>query len=228
MRTFGSFSDLIQPNTRISTSDNGPWVAEQVCSGSRGPFVSEWFSKHVDKGCTACPHAFVPQPNEKRPRRCVLPGTDFEIDGVHCGKDTGLGSVWESNLRMPALARYPPKILPQSKSYELISTLDVVPSFLSLIGESLPTNLDGIDMSATFEGKSDNSNEERILYFWRDGFKDGPYPKPYGRYDVAAVKYGNIKAWFWTKSAHYNEDIEEYHDPPLLFHVQLLISKRSR
>ena len=100
----------------LFTSDNGPWVAEQVCSGSRGPFLSEWFEKHVDKGCTACPHAFVPQPSEKRPRRCVLPGTEFEIDGVHCGKDTGLGSVWESNLRMPALARYPPKILPQSKS----------------------------------------------------------------------------------------------------------------
>jgi hypothetical protein len=30
---------------------------------------------------------------------------------------------------------------------------------------------------------------------------------------------GDIKAWFWTKSAHYNLDMEEYHDPPLLFDV---------
>lgn len=33
-----------------------------------------------------------------------------------------------------------------------------------------------------------------------------------------AVKIGHIKAWFSTKSAHYNDDIEEIHDPaPLLF-----------
>lgn len=28
-----------------------------------------------------------------------------------------------------------------------------------------------------------------------------------------------MKAWIWTKSAHYNQDIEQYHDPPLLFDV---------
>jgi arylsulfatase A len=26
----------------LFTSDNGPWVAEQACSGSKGPFTAEW------------------------------------------------------------------------------------------------------------------------------------------------------------------------------------------
>ena len=28
-----------------------------------------------------------------------------------------------------------------------------------------------------------------------------------------------MKAWIWTKSAHYNDDVEQFHDPPLLFDV---------
>lgn len=33
------------------------------------------------------------------------------------------------------------------------------------------------------------------------------------------MKYGSLKAWTWTKSAHYNDDVEQFHDPPLLFDV---------
>ena len=58
-----------------------------------------------------------------------------------------------------------------------------------------------------------------MLFFWRDGFRDGPLPPPYGRLDVVAAKLGRFKAWFWTKSAHYNQDEEVFHHPPLLFDV---------
>ena len=33
------------------------------------------------------------------------------------------------------------------------------------------------------------------------------------------MKIRNIKAWFYTKSSHYNADAEVFHDPPLLFDV---------
>eukprot|EP00980_Cylindrotheca_fusiformis_P004021 scaffold880_cov132-Cylindrotheca_fusiformis.AAC.17 len=203
----------------LFTSDNGPWVAEQACSGSKGPFTADWFRRKANPGCIACPHEYIPDPTEERPQRCVLPETELELDGVPCGEDTGLGSVWEANLRMPALARLPGSILPNSETDVLVSTLDVIPTFLSMIGRPLPTNLDGIDMSQAFYGKQTKVEEKRILFFWRDGFGSGPLPAPYGRFDVAAVKYGKLKAWFWTKSAHYNTDVELYHDPPLLFDV---------
>jgi arylsulfatase A-like enzyme len=173
----------------------------------------------------------------------VLPETELELEGVPCGDDTGLGSVWEANLRMPAVARFPGQIPPNSDTDVLISTLDVIPTFLSWIGRSEPNNLDGKDMSHFLRGEQTDAEQPRILYFWRDGFGSGPLPAPYGRFDVAAVsrqhseiarhtealtsspsyitqvKYGKLKAWFWTKSAHYNADVEAYHDPPLLFDV---------
>ena len=57
------------------------------------------------------------------------------------------------------------------------------------------------------------------MYFWRDGFEDGPLPPPFGRFDVVAAKFERIKAWIYTKSAHYNSDKEVFHDPPLLFDI---------
>ena len=82
----------------------------------------------------------------------------------------------------------------------------------------VPGDLDGIDISRILYEDKDG-DDDRILFYWRDGFQDGPLPAPFGRFDVAAVRFGNLKAWFWTKSAHYNQDVEQYHDPPLLFDV---------
>ncbi|KAG7346236.1 cerebroside-sulfatase [Nitzschia inconspicua] len=215
-------NEQLKNNTFVLfTSDNGPWVAEQSCSGSKGPFKGKWLKHHIDESCTACPHDYVPDPKLNRPRRCVLQGTNYELDGVHCGEDTGLGGVWEANMRMPALARFPGKISFNSQSNDLVSTLDVIPTILSMIDQPSPDNLDGIDISDVLFGRERNDvkKEERTLYYWRDGFQGGPLPPPYGRIDVAAVRYGNLKAWFWTKSAHYNRDIEQFHDPPLLFDV---------
>lgn len=121
---------------------------------------------------------------------------------------------------MQAFARWPGKIKPGTETEAVVSTLDVFPTFLSLLNASLPPGLDGQDITPILFGKEEEyDNNKRVLFFWRDGFADGPLPAPYGRMDVAAVKVGHIKAWFWTKSAHYNDDVEVFHDPPLLFDV---------
>ena len=203
----------------LFTSDNGPWLAEQSCAGSKGPFKAEWFQRNADPECTACPKDYVAAPTATMPRRCILNGTKFELAGVPCGDDTGLGSLWEANLRMPSLARLPGRIPANSTSEAVLSTLDVIPTFLSMIGKPIPVGLDGVDMSRIFTGNQRNHLEDRILFFWRDGFQEGPLGPPAGRFDVTAVKLGNLKAWFWTKSAHYNDDVEQFHDPPLLFNT---------
>ncbi|KAL7565996.1 hypothetical protein ACA910_011016 [Epithemia clementina (nom. ined.)] len=33
------------------------------------------------------------------------------------------------------------------------------------------------------------------------------------------MKMGKYKLWFWTKSGHYNNDVEQYHDPPVVFDI---------
>lgn len=206
----------------LFTSDNGPWVAEQECSGSKGPFEGRWLYDNTDPRCTACPSDYIPISPSSEEHICIIPGTNRKLKGVPCGADTGLGSVWEANLRMPALVRWPGHIQGGTESMVMMSSLDIVPTMLAIVKHDIPDNLDGMDMTSVWLDASGHgmSTENRTLFFWRDGFKNGPLPSPYGRFDVAAVKIGDrIKAWLWTKSGHYNEDVEVYHDPPLLFDI---------
>lgn len=124
---------------------------------------------------------------------------------------------------MPALVRWPGRIGAGRTTDALVSTLDVVPTVLSIAGVDEATidglGMDGKDIGGILLGKDDALPhlQDRILFFWRDGFAEGPLPAPFGRMDVVAAKVGRIKAWFWTKSGHYNDDPEVRHDPPLLF-----------
>ena len=151
----------------------------------------------------------------------------LEMDGVHCGDDSGLGSVWEANLRMPAMVQWTGIIPPNTSTTALVSSLDITPTILSLVFNQTENRqeydniaFDGLDVSSVWLGREDEYNsDERVLFFWRDGFLLNlePLGPPFGRFDVVAVKVGRIKAWYWTKSAHYNNDAEVHHYPPLLF-----------
>ena len=162
----------------IFTSDNGPWVAEQSCSGLKGPFQAQWFRENVPKSCTACPHDYTSDPTPERPRRC-LNENGIDVDGVHCGEDTGLGSVWEANLRMPTLMRWPNRIVAGKTTDRLASSLDVVPTVLSLANSQAynTTSFDGVDLSLELLENDERTrrdthadSDDRILFFWRDGF----------------------------------------------------------
>jgi len=207
----------------IFTSDNGPWTAERSCSGAKGQFEGRWLQENVESDCTACPSEYEHAPSRENPRRCVYPGTTYEVEGVHCGEDSGLGSAWEANVRMPAIVRWKGGNVPVGEvSYEMVSTLDVLPTVLSIVGKEIPSeNIDGVDVSDIFLGNQNHFEGEqgRPIFFWRDGFRTGPLPPPFGRFDVVAMKLGWYKLWFYTKSSHYNADEEVYHDPPLLFNV---------
>jgi C-terminal region of aryl-sulfatase len=172
-------------------------------------------------------------PEELRYHKEENDETILSMDGVHCGEDSGLGSVWEANLRMPTLVQWPGKIAPNTTTMALVSSLDLVPTILSLVFGNTSIqkdsklnqqpedfSFDGKDISSVLLGRDDEyDSDERVLFFWRDGFllDLAPLGPPYGRFDVVAVKVGRIKAWYWTKSAHYNLDAEVYHTPPLLF-----------
>ncbi|GKY99214.1 hypothetical protein MPSEU_000876800 [Mayamaea pseudoterrestris] len=202
----------------VFTSDNGPWLAEQSCSGRKGPFQAQWLVDHVSLNCTACPHDYVSSPTESNSRRCVLPDTSQQLTGVHCGQDSGLGSMWEANLRMPAIASWPGRIEAGSVTPALVSTLDVLPTILSIVNVTAKETLDGIDISSVMFGpEKDYDSDGRVLFLWRDGFYDGPLPQPFGRMDVIGMKVGRFKIMFSTKSAHYNTDADVWHDPPLIF-----------
>ena len=106
--------------------------------------------ENVGVRCTACPSVYIHSPTLENPRRCVYLDTEYEIDGVPCGDDTGLGLAWEVNIRMPAIARWKNGVVPVGKSDEMVSTLDVVPTVLSILGKDIPEDGDGVDVTSTF------------------------------------------------------------------------------
>ncbi len=99
----------------------------------------------------------------------------FESHGGHLatGDSGGLrgakGSSWEGGLRVPAIAWGPGRIPAGRETGEIVSTLDVMPTFASLAGAPLPENvrLDGKDQSAFLLGMSDESVRDRFHYFVR-------------------------------------------------------------
>jgi arylsulfatase A-like enzyme len=84
-------------------------------------------------------------------------GSNGELNGFKT-------SLWEGGHRVPAIVWYPAKIDAGASSDATILSMDILPTFLSFIGESPAENLDGIDFSELmFNGKE---LEERPV-FWR-------------------------------------------------------------
>lgn len=74
------------------------------------------------------------------------------------------GSFWEGGHRVPAIARYPGKIVPGSICKEMILIMDLFPTFLSAAGIKDRPETDGIDISkALFSNKH---LSDRTV-FWR-------------------------------------------------------------
>lgn len=179
----------------VFTSDNGPWTAEQSCSRSKGPFLGQWLADHGDPTCVACPSEYTPAPSTERPLRCIY-DEDYEIDGVPYGHDTGLGSAWEANVLMPAFVKWPDGGI-QGGTKTRVTTLDVLPTVLGLLGIPLSnqSKVDGIDASDVFLGTSiTQKRDDRVIFFWRDGFTHGPLPQPFGRFDVVAINCRTVPA----------------------------------
>jgi arylsulfatase A-like enzyme len=58
---------------------------------------------------------------------------------------------YEEALRVPMLMRYPPKIRPGIRSQAAVSLIDIIPTILSLVGDDIPKDMLGRDLSPTFE-----------------------------------------------------------------------------
>ena len=209
----------------VWTSDNGPWTQEEQRAGSVGPFAGSWLRDSLGAShpeCTVCPGDYSHRPTPERPRKCVG-FAQAEWTGIPCGSDTGLGSSWEGNLRVPAVVRWPGRIKPGTVSTELVSTLDIFPTVLAIAGVPPPTDrvIDGSDITAVLEGKAPSPHD--FLFFYRQFHELDPKtnasitpPRP----ELTAVKQrsGNWKAHFATASAM-GPDLRVVHDPPLLFQI---------
>jgi C-terminal region of aryl-sulfatase len=120
---------------------------------------------------------------------------------------------------MPAFAYWPGKIKPHSRSAEIVSSLDVFPTFSALAGLALPPDrpYDGKDLTQVLFG-GPSKHKENFLFFYGVCHINEPY------YTVTAVRHGKYKAHWCTAPGLFGganqTEIKVYEKYPLLFDVE--------
>lgn len=119
----------------------------------------------------------------------------------------GKGCTFEGGMREPGIGWWPGTIPAGQVSHDLASTLDLLPTLVTLAGGEIPTDrvIDGYDLSAHLKGEAKSPREE--MFFYR-GTK------------LMAVREGAFKAHFITQPAYgAGSGKRTEHNPPLLYNL---------
>lgn len=116
----------------------------------------------------------------------------------------GKGCTWEGGMRVPAIAWWPARIK-NGVTNEVASTLDLLPTLLTLAKAPLPSDrvLDGVDLSPLLFASQ--ALPERPFFYYRGN-------------RVAAVRIGEFKAHFFTQTGYGGAKPVD-HNPPVLHHL---------
>ena len=78
------------------------------------------------------------------------------------------GQTWEGGQRVPCVVRWPGKIPKASESSEIVSTLDLLPTFAKLAGVPLPKKpIDGLDASDILLGEKGAKSKHEAFYYYQ-------------------------------------------------------------
>ena len=118
----------------------------------------------------------------------------------------GKGCTFDGGMREPCIAWWPGTIKAGQTVRDMGSTLDFLPTIVSLAGAKMPGKnvLDGVDISPALLGAGPSGRN--VMFFYR-GAK------------LYAVRKGQYKAHYITKPAYGRNIKETKHDPPLLYHL---------
>ena len=70
---------------------------------------------------------------------------------------------WEESANIPFIMRYPRKVKAGRKSDMLLSTVDVMPTLLSLCGAPIPKGVEGMDLSGQILGRGGKEPESQYI-----------------------------------------------------------------
>lgn len=129
----------------------------------------------------------------------------------------GKGSTWEGGVRVPAIARWPGKIEAGSVSDTVAGTIDLLPTFVTLAGGSIPSEpvIDGRDISPLLLGKTTEASREAHYYF--------------SGYDLQAVRQGSWKLAIAPQKESMGKDeiISDAQTNPRLYRLDTEIGERT-
>jgi len=91
--------------------------------------------------------------------------------GEHAGSTgnlrEGKGTSWEGGTRVPCLMHWPGHLQPNTKSSDLIMTIDLLPTLAGLIGASLPElPIDGRNVWSLIKGEPGARNPHEAYFTW--------------------------------------------------------------
>jgi arylsulfatase A-like enzyme len=91
--------------------------------------------------------------------------------GNHAGSSGGLRegkmTTFEGGLREPCIMRFPGTIQPNRVTHDMAATIDLLPTFASLIGAELPKNrIDGKDLAPLLRDANAKSPRDTFFYYW--------------------------------------------------------------
>jgi arylsulfatase A-like enzyme len=106
-----------------------------------------------------------------------------EVEPWHTGSPGPLrgakATTYEGGVRVPFIVRWPARIEPGRVSADIVSTVDLLPTFLAASGTDLPHQpLDGLDLTPFLSGASEQSPRDDFYYFYNrrlEGVRSGPW-----------------------------------------------------
>lgn len=133
------------------------------------------------------------------------------------------GTTWEGGFRVPMIVKWPGTVKPGTKSAEIISHEDWMPTLVAAAGEPdvaaklrkgyrangkrWKVHLDGFDFGPYFRGESDNGPRDSIFYFAATG-------------DLNAVRVQDFKAHFAIQRGGINTAVREAPAWPLVINLK--------
>ncbi len=100
---------------------------------------------------------------------------------------------WEESINIPFILRYPRKIEAGQRRDWIVSSVDVMPTLLGLCDIFIPPQVQGLDYSATFLGKSSTQRDAAFLFNVHAG--GGP-----------GTDWRGIRTKEWTYAYHFSGD----------------------
>ena len=79
----------------------------------------------------------------------------------------GKGTTYEGGMRVPGIMRWPARIPSGTVCNEVVGTIDMLPTFASIVGAGLPDHpIDGLDVSALLTDPKTPSPHRKVGYFY--------------------------------------------------------------
>jgi len=116
--------------------------------------------------------------------RGMKPGAPKFIPRNHSGSADPLRgwkmSAWEGGSRVPCIIRWPGHVPAGRVSDEILTTMDLLPTFATLAGAKLPegVEIDGLDATSFILGRTEKSPRDEYLYYagcLLTGVRAGPW-----------------------------------------------------